>query len=993
MKNTIIASVSLMMAMASVVHAVEVMPEQAQTAARNWVKLSPQRMDSMFRSAKAQEVETVHDESGRAIYHAVNLAGGGFVVTSGDTRLSPIVAFSTTGSYSGEGNGPLATLLKKRLSREVSSLGKSSRVYASSGATGHGRVSAPMSGRVAEAMAEWDSLLATGETADAGRRLSGDPGGSAKATLSDVRVGPLLKTKWWQGSTWRTYDVEDGPYIYTYSDPVPTFNYYTPNNYVCGCVATAGAQVMYYWKAPSGSIAQFSNTCYVDYVATTKSSIAGAFDWNNMFATWPDEDNPPTEVQRQAVGKLMYNVGVAVGMSWTGGGSSASLEELVRQLKSRFGYKSGNMIWYDIEALNMENPDPRPSDFTARLADFKNALYASLDAKMPVFMAVNGEDENGYGLSHAVVADGYGYDSGKRYTHVNFGYSTWGFRDENVWYYMPDDSLENYYDYSVYGYDEVESECYSEFEGLGFNVHPTLTGDVISGRVLSSSGSPVSGATVTLYNSSGNSVKTSSTDAKGIYSLRVTSSGSYTVKAVSGNMESQAKSVSIPALSVDGSYGYNGCKTGNRWGNDLAVNKTVGMATVVFDANGGKFSNGASTKTVEAKTGNLWGKLPMPSLSGQVFDGFYTAKSGGTKITASSAVPAASATYYARWTKRLGLAAASEWPYEFTTDSWCGQGAASHDGTDALRSGIIYDNQSSYLMTKVTGAGTLTFWWAVSSESGNDALRFLVDGVQKGVISGEKGWAKMTVAVAGAGTHTLKWNYAKNGSVTKGEDFAWVDQVSWTPDASSQVVVTFDANGGKFSNGATTKTVANPKNGNLWGKLYMPSMSGQVFVGWYTAKTGGTLVTSSSVVPTATTTYYARWTKRLGLAAASEWSGEFTTDSWCGQGAVSHDGTDALRSGIIYDGQNSYLQTKVNGSGTFTFWWKVSCEAGGNDALRFLVDGVQKGVISGEKGWAKMTVSVTGAGAHTLKWNYVKNSSVTKGEDFAWVDQISWSGN
>ncbi len=425
---------------------------------------------------------------------------------------------------------------------------------------------------------------------------------------------------------------------------------------------------------------------------------------------------------------------------------------------------------------------------------------------------------------------------------------------------------------------------------------------------------------------------------------------------------------------------------------DLVITYRGGASSVnvSFYAYGGKFSNGAATKTVTAKPGNLWGKLPMPSRAGYVLDGWYTAESGGMLVTASTAVPSANVTYYARWTPRLGLAAASEWPFEFTTDSWCGQGAVSYDGVDALRSGVVYDGQNSYLTTKVNGAGTLTFWWAVSSESGNDALRFLVDGTQKQVISGVRNWAKVSVSITGSGTHTLKWNYTKNGSITKGEDFGWLDQMTWTPSAPTDGF-RFDANGGQFSNGAATRTVK-ATAGKMWGKLPVPTKDGQVFVGWYTAASGGKLVTASSEVPGSYRIYYARWTPRLSLAAASEWSRAFTSNGWCGQGAVSYDGTDALRSGVVYDNQNSYLQTTVSGAGTLTFWWKVSCEGGGFDALRFLVDGTQKQMISGEVGWTKVSVTITGSGTHTLKWNYTKDTSGTKGEDFGWVDKISWTG-
>ena len=95
---------------------------------------------------------------------------------------------------------------------------------------------------------------------------------------------------------------------------VTVFNYSTPNNYVCGCVATVGAQIMKYWQYPTAEIPQFSNVCSVDESPVTRNSIAGAFNWANMPLSC--EKTPTvTEAHQKAIGMLMYNVGVAVGIS------------------------------------------------------------------------------------------------------------------------------------------------------------------------------------------------------------------------------------------------------------------------------------------------------------------------------------------------------------------------------------------------------------------------------------------------------------------------------------------------------------------------------------------------------------------------------------------------------------------------------------------------------------------------------------------------------
>lgn len=70
------------------------------------------------------------------------------------------------------------------------------------------------------------------------------------------------------------------------------------------------------------------------------------------------------------------------------------------------------------------------------------------------------------------------------------------------------------------------------------------------------------------------------------------------------------------------------------------------QCTVTFNANGGSVSTASKTVTV----GETYGSLPTPAWSGYTFDGWYTASSGGSRVTASTAVTQAQDhTLYAHW--------------------------------------------------------------------------------------------------------------------------------------------------------------------------------------------------------------------------------------------------------------------------------------------------------------------------------------------------------
>lgn len=121
---------------------------------------------------------------------------------------------------------------------------------------------------------------------------------------------------------------------------------------------------------------------------------------------------------------------------------------------------------------------------------------------------------------------------------------------------------------------------------------------------------------------------------------------------------------------------------------------------------------------------------------------------------------------------------------------WVGQTAINHDATDSGASGTITHSQESWMQATFTGPAQINFWWKVSSEQNGDYLSVRIDnGESVARISGAVDWTLQSVTVP-AGAHVVRWSYAKDASVSAGEDRAWVDQIS-----TSAVTVTAPAFG------------------------------------------------------------------------------------------------------------------------------------------------------------------------------------------------------
>jgi hypothetical protein len=111
--------------------------------------------------------------------------------------------------------------------------------------------------------------------------------------------------------------------------------------------------------------------------------------------------------------------------------------------------------------------------------------------------------------------------------------------------------------------------------------------------------------------------------------------------------------------------------------------------------------------------------------------------------------------------------------------SWLGQTTTYYYGVAAAQSGAISHNQNSWIQTTVSGPGTLTFYWKVSSQAGYDFLEFYIDGMRPDRISGGVDWQQKSYTIS-SGSHTLQWKYEKDIGVNNGSDCGWLDKVEFT---------------------------------------------------------------------------------------------------------------------------------------------------------------------------------------------------------------------
>ena len=187
-------------------------------------------------------------------------------------------------------------------------------------------------------------------------------------------IEPLVKSKW---------------------DQLSPYNGQTPQNAPTGCVATAMAQVLNYWKFPQKARGTGSASFGEQYLNSRLDEKD--IDWANMQDVYGAS---ASSASKEAVAYLMKLCGYSVNMIYRTGSSGAFNEMLPTAFVNNFNYSA------DVKCFARSQYSP---------SDWAALVYDQLKNKGPV--VYTGDSPS---TGHAFVCDGY---DGNGNFHFNWGWS------------------------------------------------------------------------------------------------------------------------------------------------------------------------------------------------------------------------------------------------------------------------------------------------------------------------------------------------------------------------------------------------------------------------------------------------------------------------------------------------------------------------------------------------------------------------------------------
>ena len=211
---------------------------------------------------------------------------------------------------------------------------------------------------------------------------------------------------------------------------------------------------------------------------------------------------------------------------------------------------------------------------------------------------------------------------------------------------------------------------------------------------------------------------------------------------------------------------------------------TANTYTVHFDANGGSGTMSDLPMTYDMEKNLTVNGFVNGSL---IFKGWATSADGVVAYADQSPIKnltdvnGAIVTLYAKWEQKISSLseAVDNAALVLTTGgsaNWTVDSSVAYAGGASARSGEIGDDQTTWIQATVTGPGPFSFRWKVSCEESYDLLTWTLDGVKQDELSGEVDWTLVTKDLT-AGTHTVRWIYAKDEGGSEGADGGWIDAV------------------------------------------------------------------------------------------------------------------------------------------------------------------------------------------------------------------------
>lgn len=240
--------------------------------------------------------------------------------------------------------------------------------------------------------AEWTSLI------------NGTPMPTVKSTIVD----PLMTSVWNQGEPFNKYCPGEG------NNKAPT-----------GCVATALAQVMRYWKYPEHGTG-YHEYNWADNTDTNFNWTYGTLsaDFENTYYDWdhmPDTLRKTSDsIEIEAVSLLSYHCGIALDMLYKPGGSMAFVtveDNIIFDTNLYPTHIAAEIVIPQYFGYSPQTDGKVRRDYS-NVSQWIRLLQDELANGRPIIFA--GAEEEGPSAGHCFVIDGC---DARLFFHINFG---WG---------------------------------------------------------------------------------------------------------------------------------------------------------------------------------------------------------------------------------------------------------------------------------------------------------------------------------------------------------------------------------------------------------------------------------------------------------------------------------------------------------------------------------------------------------------------------------------